>query len=79
MPTYSFVLSNGVPLSAGDEVLADDAEAQKVAEQIARDFAKNKVAFGRLRISVINKMGDKIHEAFVADLANPRHVPKYGA
>jgi len=40
MPKYWFTLDKGIPYSDEGEVLADDAEARKEAEQIARTLEK---------------------------------------
>jgi hypothetical protein len=68
MPKYWFTLDKGIPYSDEGEVLADDAEARKEAEQIARDIGKNRTALAGLRISVLNEAGDKIHEVFLVDV-----------
>jgi hypothetical protein len=68
MPKYWFTLDNGIPHFGEGEVLADDAEARKEAEQIARDIGKNRTALAGLRISVLNEAGDKIHEVFLVDV-----------
>jgi hypothetical protein len=64
MPWYYFSLENGDCVAAPEgEQFADDRAAAQHAKQIARDFARNDTAPGRLRIKVRNEAGDEIAEA----------------
>jgi hypothetical protein len=70
MPRYYFSLENGQLIAAEDpEDLADDAAARVVAEEVARDLARNNKSPGSDRVIARNANNKLVWEVLLKDVA----------